>query len=54
MIRRPVTVSPVKAILAMRWIGCQGLADLAARASDHVEHAGGQDVVRQLREDRRG
>ena len=39
MISRPVVVSPVKAILAMRLLWRERLAGLDAEAVDDVEHA---------------
>ena len=48
MISRPVVVSPVKAILAMRLFWRQRLAGLDAEAVDDVEHAGRQEVGDQL------
>ena len=48
MISRPVVVSPVKAILAMRFDGGERLAGLEAEAVDDVEHARRQQVADQL------
>jgi hypothetical protein len=48
MISRPVVVSPVKAILAMRGLEASALPISAARAGHHVEHAGRQHVADQF------
>ncbi len=48
MISRPVVVSPVKAILAMRGLGGQRLAGFEAKAVDDVEDAGRQEVADDL------
>src|ERR1043166_7475675 len=48
MISRPVVVSPVKAILAMRGEEASGLAALEAEAVDDVEHARRQQVADQV------
>ena len=48
MISRPVEVSPVKAILAMRVRRGERLAGLEAEAVDDVEHAGRQQVADQV------
>ncbi len=57
MISRPVVVSPVNAILAIRLRRRQRLARLDAEAVDDVEHTGGQQVTdqrHQVQDRRRG
>ena len=48
MMSRPVVVSPVKAILAMRLLWRERLAGLDAEAVDDVEDAGGQQIADQF------
>ena len=48
MISRPVVVSPVKAILAMRGLERQRLAGLEPEAVDDVQHARRQQVADQV------
>ena len=49
MISRPVTVSPVKAIFAIRGLVASALPISRARAVDDVQHARRDDVPDQLR-----
>src|ERR1700744_670780 len=48
MIMRPVVVSPVKAILAMRLFCASGFAGFDAEAVDDVDDAGREDVCDQF------
>ena len=50
MISRPVVVSPVNAILAIRLLDASGLPASDAEAVDHVEHpAGSRSPINEIR-----